>query len=209
MGAQLMEDDWGDLELGPTARHPQSLAPWTPIGPSHPVFEHRFHGRLVESRVRVSTGAEQVWLRHADEREGVACRDSVAAVVRRDDGKILVAWQWNIGAARVVAEFPGGAPRPEESFAEAVQREVCEEVGLWPHDVRAIGRHYYDNRRSSAMYRWFLATDLEPRTMPGDEAEIATAWVPERAIDRWIAEGMVRNQTMLAAWALYRASTGV
>lgn len=156
--------------------------------------------------MRSPSGAVVRWVRFADSSDGYPSLDAVAAVVRDDRGKILVSWQYNVGSREVVAEFAGGGAEIGEDLRDAARREICEEVGLWANSLWPIGRHYLNDRRSSRMVHWYLATDLEARALPGDEAEVATAWVREVQLDEWIGAGhLVMNNTMLSGWALYKA----
>ncbi|HET6965649.1 MAG TPA: NUDIX hydrolase [Acidimicrobiales bacterium] len=192
-------------EPGPTGLKPDDLKPWVSLGPSILMFEHPFHLPVVSERVRLPDGREADWIRNADSREGVDLIDAVGAICVRDDGKILVSWQWNLGPQRPVAEFPGGGVDPGETYEAAICREVAEEVGLMPGQLEFLGRHLYDSRRSPWRIRWFVASRLEPRKLEGDEVQVATAWLTPHELDQAIAEGAIENQSMLAAWALYKA----
>lgn len=195
---------WGDYESGPTGIRPTQIAAWRSDG-SAVVFEHPCHPSLVEEQVILPDGSKGTWIRHADGRDGIDVRGAAGGVCRRGDGKILVAWQWNLGPQEVVAEFPGGGIEDGETPEDAVRRELAEEVGLVPRSVTRLGRYYMTDRRSGRTSTWFLCTDLEHADGDGDEAEIATAWLTESEIDAEICAGRFINKSMLAAWAMYRA----
>jgi 8-oxo-dGTP pyrophosphatase MutT (NUDIX family) len=198
-----VEEPQTPFEVGPTGLRPEDLRAWTTTSTSGPVFVHRHRPSLVVDAVVLPDGREQEWVREADERDGVVAPDIVAAICRREDGKVLVAFQWNVGPQAVVAEFPGGGAADSEALDDAVRREVAEETGLWPRSVTLLGSLLVDNRASSRRMHWFLAEDLEPRTLPGDEAEIATAWMDPREVTASIRVGRFTNQSMLAGWTLY------
>lgn len=197
--------DWGDYEVGPTGLSPVDLRAWEVEDPGRVVFDHPWHPTLVEEPMRLQNGHPVMWLRHADHRDGVDSKGAAGAVCRREDGKILVCWQWNPGPQELVAEFPGGGINPGESDLEGVRREVAEEVGLLANTIVPLGRYYFDHRRSSRMSSRFLCTDLTPVEATGEEAAIASAWLTEADIEAEIAGGRILNQGFLATWTLYRS----
>jgi 8-oxo-dGTP pyrophosphatase MutT (NUDIX family) len=179
--------------------------PWRTTA-SRVVFTHPWHPTLVEDDVVTPGGVALTWLRWADGREGPARPDPVLAICVDADGRVLLARQWCQGPQRVVAEFPGGNTDPAETYEDAIRRELMEEVGLFPHRLTAIGRTLISTRRSSAGLRWFVATDLERRSLPSDPGEeIAVEWVRPEEIDRRIAAGDLDSGSLLAGWALFRA----
>ncbi len=54
----------------------------------------------------------------------------VAAVIIRDDGRILVTQRFADAHLGGKWEFPGGKPEPGESDEEALRRELVEELGV-------------------------------------------------------------------------------
>jgi 8-oxo-dGTP pyrophosphatase MutT (NUDIX family) len=171
------------------------------------VFTHPWHPALVEDDVVTGTGVELTWIRWADQRDDAERPDPVLAICVATDGRVLLARQWCHGPQRVVAEFPGGLTEPGETYEDAMRRELMEEVGLFPHRLTPIGRTLISSRRSGAGLRWYLAEDLEPRSLPSDPGEdIAVEWATPEDIDRRIVTGELDSGSMLAGWALFRAA---
>lgn len=71
--------------------------------------------------------------------------DVTAAVIRRDDGRLLIAQRPLDGMLCGLWEFPGGKREPGESLAECLRREIREELGIEiavEHQVGTV-RHAY------------------------------------------------------------------
>lgn len=182
------------------------LEPWVAETPPRVIFEHRFHPTIVEENLRLPNGHRTQWVRYADHREGLERPDAVMGICQRGDD-ILLSRQYTPGAGKVVWEFPGGGTEPGEDYEEALRRELMEEVGFYPHRLQYLGRFLLNNRRSSRGIRTYLATQLEPRTLPADEAElIEWTFVKPGELDRLIVAGELDNATTLAGWALLNAS---
>ena len=56
--------------------------------------------------------------------------DVTAAVIRRDDGRFLIAQRKPEAMLGGLWEFPGGKCQPDESLPDCLRREICEELGL-------------------------------------------------------------------------------
>ena len=64
-------------------------------------------------------------------------KDRVRVIVYRDDGKILLV---RGRFSRQKWALPGGGVKHNESYEQAVVREVLEEIGLKIHDLRYLGK---------------------------------------------------------------------
>jgi 8-oxo-dGTP diphosphatase len=106
----------------------------------------------------------------------------VAALVRADDGRVLLTQRRADQPMPLLWELPGGKVEPGEAPAAALAREIVEELGC---DAR-VGRiddvifHAYDD---FDLYMLVYRCDLvgEPRAV-----EVAQlAWVPPRELSRY------------------------
>ena len=73
---------------------------------------------------------------------------TVAAAVIEQDGRLLICQRRRTDAFALKWEFPGGKVRPAESAAEALARELAEELGV----TAAIGPEVYRTRHRYAEY---------------------------------------------------------
>jgi ADP-ribose pyrophosphatase YjhB (NUDIX family) len=152
---------------------------------------------IIEDIVRLPTGKTTGWWRFGDE------PDFVMVIPMNENGQVLVSYQYNNAPQCIVAEFVGGGVDHGESYPDAAQRELMEEVGYYAHDLRPIGKFYYMNRHTGQRCRVFIATQLEPRQMAHDDGEfIETEWVDAATIDQRIADGTYENGIMMAAWTI-------
>jgi ADP-ribose pyrophosphatase len=76
------------------------------------------------------------------------------------DGRILFAQQWRPLVGSVLLECPGGKVEPGESPEDALRRELSEEVGLFPRNVRRLGDYFSSVGASNEHIFFFLVSDL-------------------------------------------------
>lgn len=100
-------------------------------------------------------------------------------VVRRDDGRILLAWRDARRHQGGCWEFPGGKVHDDESVQQALRRELDEEVGIIATCMQPLIRipHVYPERAVLLDVYEVTAFDGEARGLEGQRIE----WVdPER-----------------------------
>jgi 8-oxo-dGTP diphosphatase len=101
-------------------------------------------------------------------------RIEVVAAVMERDGRILITRRPRGAHLEGLWEFPGGKPHPGETDAEALSREIAEELGVAVTVGPAIDTvewTYVDKRVRLTFYRCTL--EGEPRALEGQEL----AWV--------------------------------
>ncbi len=172
-----------------------TLQKWERLSTST-LFKHRFF-TILEDIVRLPTGKTTAWWRFGDG------PDFVLIIPMNEHGQVLVSYQYNNAPQSVVAEFAGGGVDHGESYPDAAQRELMEEVGYYARDLREISSFLYQNRHTGRRCRVFVGTQLEERKLAHDDNEfITTEWVDAATIDQRIADGVYDNGIMITAWCL-------
>jgi ADP-ribose pyrophosphatase len=111
--------------------------------------------------------------------------DWVNIVPVTEDGKIILVEQYRQAAGHVCLEIPGGSTHPhqQEDPKKAAVRELAEETGYVPDDVRLIGVH----RPNPAMQNNKMHTYIgfgcrllqEPTPDPFEDINVVAKSIPE------------------------------
>ncbi len=111
-------------------------------------------------------------------------------------------------------DFPGGFIRPGEAPSAAGRRELGEELGLDPADLRPLGRLPVRHGRRRSVVHYFLV-DLVDRTVDPDPVELAeAAWFSPAGLPNLLGEhvrqalGWMAEPGAEAAGRAPAASTG-
>lgn len=105
------------------------------------------------------------------QRETIRHPGAVAMLPVDVDGRILMVTQYRHAAGRRLLELPAGTLEPGEEPAEAVSRELQEEVGYKPGHMESLGGFYVAPGYCDEYIHLFLCTDLEESVLAGDEDE--------------------------------------
>jgi 8-oxo-dGTP diphosphatase len=106
----------------------------------------------------------------------------VAAVVRRDDGRFLLSRRLPESHLGGLWEFPGGAVEDGESPAEALRRELLEELGVAVNVVAPITFAFHRDRKRDVVLL-FYRTCIESGEPAGREGqEVGWFTAPELAL---------------------------
>ncbi len=153
-----------------------------PPAPEAVARKEAFRGRLL--RIVVDT------LRWPDGRETaremVLHPGAVCIVPVREDGRLLLVTQYRHPAGRRLLELPAGTLEEWESPEETARRELEEEVGMRPRQLRPLGGFYVAPGYSTEFIHLFEASGLEPASRQGDDDEDieVVELSPEEALER-------------------------
>jgi len=118
---------------------------------------------------------------------------TVTAAVLWRDGKVLLAKRPSTGLLGGMWEFPGGKQEAGESLAEALQREIREELaaGIRVNEPYGVYRHAYTHFRITLHAFFCEIVDGEPRALEAQEIRWLTVSelvdYPMGKVDRQIA----------------------
>ena len=120
------------------------------------------HGHAIESDPYFTLMADQ----HGD--GFIHCADGVLAVPLTADGSVLLIQERSPAFDRKVLVVPGGEVEEGEALEEAANRELQEELGRRAERLDFLGEIHPFKYLTSRQFV-FLARDLVPSKLPGDE----------------------------------------
>ena len=156
----------------------------------------KHQGRVFDirvDRVQLPNGVET-------ELDIVVHNGAVTILAMESDGALWMVKQYRHPAARQILEVPAGAIDGDETPEACAQRELREEVGLGARSLERIGGFFLAPGYSTEYMHIFLATDLFPDRLPGDEDEILE--VQKHPLDTVLAlavNGEILDSKTLAA----------
>jgi len=128
------------------------------------------------------------------------------AVVISDDGKsVLLSWRHRFVPDVWNYELPGGLIEEGEAAEVAVAREILEETGYRPREIRHLTTFEPMIGMVTSPHHVFLATGAEYVQAPTELDEGKYEWVAVREIPNLIAVGKVRNSGTLVGLLHYLA----
>ena len=159
---------------------------------------------------------EDNWMRlrrdHIERRDGsrgtyafIEKHDFALVIPAENDGFHLVEeYRYPIG--RRTWSFPqGGWPSGETGEPEELARlELAQETGLSARSVVRLGHLHVAHGITSQAGYYFLATGLEPGApeREAEEQDMRQAWVRRARFEEMIGEGLITDDSTVAAYAL-------
>jgi ADP-ribose pyrophosphatase len=130
-----------------------------------------------------------------------------------EQGQIWFVRQYRHAIGVKLLELPAGAAEEGEDIEIGAQRELREEIGMAAHSLHHIGSFYLAPGYSSERMHVFLASDLYPDPLPGDDNEfLAIEKIPARqALSLAESRKLEDSKTLIALhWARpYLAHSGL
>src|SRR5258708_10624807 len=152
------------------------------------IFEHP-RITLVEDDVELPNGQTAQYLKFGGSgRRGVT-------IICMQGGKVLLQQEYSYPVDEIMYQFPGGGVDKNESAAQAATRELIEESGLKPNNLKELGWYYVDNRRTDAKMYVMLAENVTAQKKQGGDAEeiIESEWIAVDKFKRMVRDGQIVN----------------
>ena len=119
------------------------------------------------------------------------------------DGKIWFVRQYRHAVGIHILELPAGTLEEGEDPQVCAQRETREEIGMAAEHFQKLGSFYLAPGYSTEYMHIFLATNLHPDPLPGDDDEFLSIqqFSVEQAF-RMVENGEIKDAKSLAALLL-------
>ncbi len=104
-------------------------------------------------------------------RELIRHPGAVAIVALDEQDRILLVKQYRIAADKILLEIPAGTLKPGEDPLECAARELQEETGYRPGDIRSMGGMYPAPGYTTEFIHLFVARKLIHDPLPMDDDE--------------------------------------
>jgi ADP-ribose pyrophosphatase len=154
-----------------------------------------YKGRAVNLRVDTVKEFET----ETTTREIVEHADCVAIIPVDEANNVLMVRQYREAVAKYLLEIPAGGIDPGEEPADAVRRELQEEIGFLPDKITEIGGFYSAPGYCTEYLHLYLATDLKPSQLEAeDTAGIEIIAVPATKIKTLLASGNICDAKSVA-----------
>jgi ADP-ribose pyrophosphatase len=115
-------------------------------------------------------------------------------------GNIYFVRQYRHAVGKELLELPAGTLNEGESPQDCALREVREETGMSAATLKLIGEFFLAPGYSTEQIYIYLATDLHPDPLPGDEDEFITVkTITMSKVPEMISQGVIQDAKSLAA----------
>ena len=131
--------------------------------------------------------------------------DEVLVVPLTEAGEVLLAVEPSPAFGAPVRILPGGQVEPDLTLAEVANKELQEEIGYRAGRLDSLGELWPWAKYLAVRSHLFLARDLAPSKLAGDEGyEIGVEVMPLAGLEAWIADGRLRDGRTIAGLFLAR-----
>jgi ADP-ribose pyrophosphatase len=143
-------------------------------------------------------------------REVVEHHTAVGVLAVTENDEALLVRQFRYAVGEETLEICAGLVEKGEDLKETAEREMQEELGLFPQSIREIGRFYASPGFCTELLVLFLAGDLRESKLPQDDDEnVRAVKIPCAEIPALLAGGAVRDSKTFAALSWLMAWKGL
>jgi len=165
-----------------------------------------YDGRILNLRVdEVETAAGKKAIREVVEHHTAV---GILALTEKDE--VLLVRQFRYAVGEETLEVCAGLVENGEDPKETAEREMQEELGLFPGVLREIGRFYASPGFCTELMVLFLAENPRESKLPHDDDEyVRPARVPCSEVPALLAGGTIRDSKTFAALSWLMAWKGL
>lgn len=129
-----------------------------------------------------------------------------ACVLAVKDGKILLEKQFRYAYDKEIFELPAGKRDEGEDFFTTAKRELEEETGLIPLNLKKITEIYPTPGYTNEVIGIFYADEFEEGVKHFDETEdLISEWVDEKEVFEMVERGEILDAKTLIALLWYKS----
>lgn len=129
-----------------------------------------------------------------------------ACVLAVRDGKILLEKQFRYAYNQEIYEIPAGKRDPGEDFFVTAKRELEEETGLIPLNLKKLTEIYPTPGYTDEVIAIFYADEFENGNIHFDDTEDLTSeWVDEEVAFKMVEEGVIKDSKTIIALLWYKS----
>jgi ADP-ribose pyrophosphatase len=119
---------------------------------------------------------------------------AVVMIPIHENGSIHLVKQWRRAAGDILVELPAGTLEKNEPPLQCAQRELQEEIGYKAKKMTCLGGFFTAPGFCNEYLHLFLAEDLIPSVLPGDDHEkIDPCLLSLEESLEWIETGRIRD----------------
>ena len=119
--------------------------------------------------------------------------------------RVLFVRQYRHAASRYLLELPAGTLEANELPIEGARREIREETGMAANNFQKIGEFFLAPGYSTEYMYIYLATELRPDPLPGDQDEfLHLVPVEVEQAYKLVLDGKINDAKSIAALMLAR-----
>jgi len=133
---------------------------------------------------------------------------AVAMIPVTKKGDLLLIKQWRRPIQKIIYEIPAGCLQEGEPVEECAQRELQEEIDYKAKELISIGSFYSSPGYSTETVHLFIARELVPSSLDGDEHEaIDVEQIPVNRCLEMIDHGEIQDAKTILALLQYERWT--